>query len=179
MKRIIALFLFTFFCFGLVACDLTSKNNTTEPTKENTVVEPGDKTNENSGYDFETVFNKVKALIPSEGVKDNINLPSAVGSVAFVWSSSDETVCTKNGVVTRGLEDKEVTLTALMIYGKEQATMSFTVTVLKTEETLNTISEVLNADMNSVPLPSFSVCGDVIALGGSSFLIKDETDRKS
>ena len=187
MKKVFLSLLFVLLGLGLVGCNFNvtpvdEKPKETEvketeggKTEPQPTVDPTKTETQPAGYDFETVFNKVVNLVSKDGVKDNINLPAAVGSVAFIWSSSDETICSKTGVITRGLEDREVTLTALMIYGTEQATMSFTIRVLKTEETIDKISDVLNADLSQGTLPSFTVNGTVIGVSGGSFLIQDET----
>ena len=170
MKKLSFLFLLVLMCFGLVGCVVAENPKTKEDEPKETNPTEGDE------YDFATPFNKVVNLIAKEGVTENITLPASVGEVVFVWSSSDETVCTSRGVITRGLEDKEVTLTALMmVNGGKQATMSFTIKVLKTDAKIDKISDVLNADLTQSVLPSFSVLGTVIGVSSSSFLIQDET----
>lgn len=69
-------------------------------------------------------------------IKGNITLLDNVGDACITWSSSDEAfVCShdkgvmKKGVVTRGADDKKVTLTANIVLGDEKAEVSFDVIV--------------------------------------------------
>lgn len=72
----------------------------------------------------------------SDNIKGNITLLDNVGDACITWSSSDEAfVCShdkgvmKKGVVTRGADDKKVTLTANIVLGDEKAEVSFDVIV--------------------------------------------------
>ncbi len=75
--------------------------------------------------------------IPSEVVGD-IELPDKIGAVEIVWQSSDESIVTTDGGVTRGEEDKIVTLMALV---DGEVIGEFEVTVLK--KPLMVIKEVI------------------------------------
>ncbi len=65
-------------------------------------------------------------------VTGSLTLPT-VGTKgsAITWATSDASVITKDGVVTRGDADKTATLTATIKYGDVTDTKVFTVTVLK------------------------------------------------
>lgn len=152
-KKILRLFVVVALFFTLVACTTN---------------------NENKSYDFTVPFNQVKERVGDlNAVTDNIILPSTVnGEVLFVWTSSDETVVTSSGKVTRGLDDKEATLTAVMKYKDQTATMSFTIKVLKTEATFAKIKEALEAPTGT----KHDVQGTVLAVCGSGFYISDGED---
>ncbi|MBQ9851764.1 MAG: S-layer homology domain-containing protein [Ruminiclostridium sp.] len=70
------------------------------------------------------------ALTLPKSVTDNIELPSvgASGKTSITWATSDAAVITADGKVTRGSENKTVTLTATLKYGST-ATKEITVTV--------------------------------------------------
>ena len=164
-KKLLKLFLAMALVFALFACTTTNPSGDKE----------GDgKTDE--PYDFSVPFETVKNKIPDlNNVTEKINLPKTVGEVLFVWSSSDESVVSKDGKVTRGLEDKEVTLTAVMKYNGQTATLSFTVKVPKLDE------EAIKGDPIATALEGkvgdrYTVRGTVVAVGGSGFYLFDGTD---
>ena len=64
----------------------------------------------------------------------DIILPGSIlgfDGLTITWESSNEKACTKQGVITRDLEDVEVTLTATVKYKGETRTASFKVTVAR------------------------------------------------
>ncbi|MBE5938378.1 MAG: hypothetical protein E7265_10165 [Lachnospiraceae bacterium] len=69
-----------------------------------------------------------------ENVKEDISLPKNVGGATVQWQSGNESVITSEGVVTRGLEDAEVTLTANITYRGKTANKQFNVTVAKVSD---------------------------------------------
>lgn len=73
------------------------------------------------------------ALTIPTTVSQDLQLPAAGASeyTKITWESSDSTVITSDGKVTRGEEDKEVTLTATLTVGTVTDTKTFTVTVPK------------------------------------------------
>jgi len=90
-----------------------------------TIKSAGDSTMVQTDYDA--------LSIRTEGITSNIELPST-GSAGskITWSSSNEAVISKDGVVTRpesGSADAKVTLTATITYGEESKTKEFIVTV--------------------------------------------------
>ncbi len=90
-----------------------------------TIKSAGDSTMVQTDYDA--------LSIRTQGVTSNLDLPSkgSAGS-AITWSSSNETVISKDGVVTRpesGQADAKVTLTATITYGEASKTKEFVVTV--------------------------------------------------
>lgn len=62
----------------------------------------------------------------SSAITKNLTLPTTWDGAAITWESSDETVISDNGVVTRGASDKTVTLTA-KADGAAVKTLTFTV----------------------------------------------------
>lgn len=69
-------------------------------------------------------------LIPRE-TKENITLSkSGVHETTISWSSGNEDVITSEGIITRGEEDKEATLTATITKGEVLITKEFQVTVI-------------------------------------------------
>ena len=64
----------------------------------------------------------------------DIILPGSIlgfDGLTITWESSNEKACTKQGVITRDLDDVEVTLTATVKYKGETRTASFKVTVAR------------------------------------------------
>ena len=64
----------------------------------------------------------------------DITLPETIpgfDGLTITWESSNEKACTKQGVITRDLDDVEVTLTATVKYKGETRTASFKVTVAR------------------------------------------------
>ena len=64
----------------------------------------------------------------------DITLPETIqgfDGLTITWESSNEKACTKQGVITRDLEDVEVTLTPTVKYKGETRTTSFKVTVAR------------------------------------------------
>lgn len=71
--------------------------------------------------------------LPAEAIGD-ITLPAKLGAKSLTWESSDESVITSAGKVTRQDEDKKVTLRA---YAGEELVAEFEITVLKKAEEVN------------------------------------------
>jgi len=64
----------------------------------------------------------------------DIILPGSIlgfDGLTITWESSNEKACTKQGIITRDLEDVEVTLTATVTYNGETKTVTFKVTVAR------------------------------------------------
>ncbi|MCK9170683.1 MAG: hypothetical protein M0P01_09735 [Treponema sp.] len=64
-------------------------------------------------------------------VTDNLTLPSTVNGLTVTWGSSNETVITAAGTVTRQDSNTEVTLTATITKNAASVQKTFTLTVLK------------------------------------------------
>ena len=64
-----------------------------------------------------------------DDVRGNLTLPGAPEGIDIAWASSDTTVITTDGVVTRPATDTTVTLTATLSQGEVTATREFTATV--------------------------------------------------
>lgn len=64
-----------------------------------------------------------------DDVRGNLTLPGAPEGIDIAWASSDTTVITTDGVVTRPATDTTVTLTATLSQGEATATREFTATV--------------------------------------------------
>ena len=73
------------------------------------------------------------ATVPSQSITD-IMLPTTIGNAEVRWVSSDESVITSDGRVTRGSEDKTVTLS---LYMGDELLATYEVTVLKNVERTN------------------------------------------
>lgn len=66
----------------------------------------------------------------SEPLEDNAELSAAgLHNASIEWTSSDEDIITNRGRITRGLEDKQATLTAIITRGEVTRTETFTVTI--------------------------------------------------
>jgi hypothetical protein len=63
-------------------------------------------------------------------VTRNLNLPTAIGDVTIVWSSSNPSVISSDGVVNRQFNDVNVVLTATATLGEVSATRTFALTVI-------------------------------------------------
>ena len=92
----------------------------------------------------------------TSAVKGNLTLPT-VGAkgTTITWATSDASVITNTGVVTRGDADKTVTLTATIKYNNVTATKTFTVTVPKKVVVEGTVdfSAAENVAYNKVVTP--------------------------
>src|SRR5690554_681148 len=72
-------------------------------------------------------------LLQNESIQKvvgDVKLPTADGKVVITWASSDPTIISVQGKVTRPAEDKTVKLTATLTLGKESDTKEFTLLVL-------------------------------------------------
>ena len=78
---------------------------------------------------FEEIFSLIN--LP-ETATSNLVLPNELMGAFLSWESSNKTVITNEGLVTRELEDVLVTLTVTATKGSEEASKIFTVKVLKT-----------------------------------------------
>lgn len=66
-----------------------------------------------------------------EETKENLNLPKeGVNNTKISWTSSDTSIITKEGVVTRGDKDKKITLTATISKGNVTINKEFEIIVL-------------------------------------------------
>ncbi|MFU8785802.1 MAG: immunoglobulin-like domain-containing protein [Candidatus Izemoplasmataceae bacterium] len=84
---------------------------------------------------------------------DNITLPTTgLYDSTITWSSSNETVISNTGVVTRQETEQTVTLTATVTVGVEVSTREFVVTVLDEEyvPTGMTVSQALEAEVGTI-----------------------------
>lgn len=68
--------------------------------------------------------------ITDKDIKLIDTVPNFDGSTV-TWASSNEKACTKQGVITRDLDDVEVTLTATVTYNGETKTVTFKVTIAR------------------------------------------------
>ena len=66
-------------------------------------------------------------------VTSNLTLPTEYETVKITWSSSDETVVSKTGAVTRGDANKNAVLTATLSIGGLSKTKTFDLTVVKAD----------------------------------------------
>ncbi len=73
------------------------------------------------------------ALTLPESITENLSLPAVgnSGKSSIVWSTSDASVISADGVVTRSGEDKWATLTATLTYGDYTDKKEFTISVPK------------------------------------------------
>lgn len=67
-------------------------------------------------------------MMPS-GAYQDITLPTTIKGAAVTWSSSNTSVLSNTGVVTKGNADTEVTLTATIKVGSGQVTRTYKITV--------------------------------------------------
>lgn len=66
----------------------------------------------------------------SAPLEDNAELSAAgLHNASVEWTSSDEDIITNKGRITRGLEDKQTTITAVITRGEAARTETFTVTI--------------------------------------------------
>lgn len=70
----------------------------------------------------------------ADAVTQNVTLPTTDGDVIISWKSSNLEVIDNNGVVYRGAEDKDVTLTATLTLGEDSKDKEFNLKVLKEEK---------------------------------------------
>ena len=96
-----------------------------------------------------------------ETTTDNLTLP-AEGSygTTISWVSSNEEVISNAGVVVRGEEDVEVTLTATFTLGIESEEIEYTVKVLADEQTTENPEEGGNSESTIEILATFSLGAD-------------------
>jgi hypothetical protein len=69
----------------------------------------------------------------ADNVTRNLNLPTTVGDVTITWSSSNPTVVSNAGVVTRQFTDVTVTLTATAVLNDVTETADFEVKVIRVD----------------------------------------------
>lgn len=82
---------------------------------------------------LKAIENSISSITSLKSVKRNVTLPTSgpYGST-IKWSSSNPSVLSENGVVTRSTEDIEVTLSyTITLDGKAEATKSFKILVAK------------------------------------------------
>lgn len=88
--------------------------------------------------DAEAVAADAEAITLPSTVRDNLTLPKEGSNGTVIeWSSSNESVISNTGIVTRGAEDISVTLTATIKKGNEVKSKLFTITVKKLQEQQN------------------------------------------
>ena len=92
----------------------------------------------------ETSVRKVPNMLGGDLCVDNLELAAAgfSGETAITWTSSDSETISSTGVVTRGAEEKKVTLTANIAKGAASAQKAFTFTV-----------PAKNIAINGIPVP--------------------------
>ncbi len=78
--------------------------------------------------DGEDVEKAVAAMTVPTEVYGNLYMPTEVNGVSIEWTSSDETVISKDGIVTRG--DAEVSVTLSAVFSKGASTQSVTYNVV-------------------------------------------------
>lgn len=96
------------------------------------------------GTDYKPILNEVLDSLTVENknnIKDDIELPSLIDEVVITWSSSNTSVISDAGEVTRPTEeDVEVTLTATLKIGKLKETKVIIVTVIGIESEVFTVT---------------------------------------
>ncbi|MCA0970955.1 endonuclease/exonuclease/phosphatase family protein [Halobacillus litoralis] len=107
-------------------------------------------------------------------VTRNLKLPEeGTDGVKISWKSSNSKVIDKDGTVTRpsaDAEDETVTLTATLKKGKERATKTFDVTVVKEVGQLSIAeARVLENDADVI------ISGTITAVDGKNLYVQDET----
>jgi len=100
-------------------------------TKEfDVIVTAAENTSQTNEEKIEAAKNEL--AIPAETDRD-LDLPAVLNGVAISWASSDESVISSAGRVTRGLYDAAVILTATLALGSASDTKEFDVTVTAAE----------------------------------------------
>lgn len=85
-------------------------------------------------------------------VTKNLNLPTQLASARIEWMSSDESIVSTEGVVTRPLSnDQLITLTATLTVGQASATKTFGVNVVAQNESAQTLT--IEVDSKTVDIP--------------------------
>lgn len=106
-----------------------------------------------------------EALSIASSATENLSLPvvGTSGKTAISWVSSDSSVISNSGLVTRGAEEKSVTLTATLSYGESSDTKEFTVTVpaLSDTELLEIAVAVLETE-DSITLSQWNAAGTAL-----------------
>ncbi len=87
-----------------------------------------------AGAEEDPFAKALAAIRPAGEIYGNINMPSEYGDVKIEWTSSDESIIAKTGEVTRGDENKSVTLGAVLTAGDESIEQKYDVTVIKKAE---------------------------------------------
>jgi len=108
----------------------------------------------------------------------NLTLPT-IGEYGSTisWSSSDESVISRTGVIYPGTTDKTATLTATITKGSASATKTFVVTVKDTDSAANIL---LQAAADKLAIPNADAIYGNITLpqsGGNGITISWSTDR--
>lgn len=94
-----------------------------------------------------------------DSVTSKLTLPSESGDVSIEWTSSDATVVSATGLVTRKDVDTKVTLTATLTLNKETDTKAFEVNVIKVAVKGNEL--ITEHYKNTLGSPSFKVTEDL------------------
>ncbi|KXX71523.1 hypothetical protein AVL50_04430 [Flammeovirga sp. SJP92] len=80
----------------------------------------------------------------SSTVTSDVTLPTTTEfGGTITWTSSNDAVVSSNGVVVRGAEDQNITLTATLSLLGEEGTKTFDLTVIKEEDTGKPVEELL------------------------------------
>lgn len=118
-----------------------------------------------------TVASDKEALTLPEEVTEDLALPAVgtSGKTSISWVSSDSSVISDSGLVTRGAEEKLVTLTATLTYGDSSDAKEFTVTVpaLSDTELLAAAASALTA---AAPITANQYNADYTAVGDTNIV---------
>ena len=132
MKKIFKLIICFALCFTLFGC--------ANDDKEQIVIQE--------------VYDSLLLNVDLDNVTSNLSFYSNIKGVSIVWSSSDTSIISNTGTVTRGSENQTVTVTATLRYEELVMAKDFTITVLKQEVIDNTLENVKNNLLSNVSLTS-------------------------
>lgn len=90
----------------------------------------------------------LKNNISKDEVTTNLNLVKKINNVAISWESDNTDVISNKGIVNQKEQDITVTLTATLKYKNKSATKQFTLTVLKSNNTLSYHFDFNNLERN-------------------------------
>ena len=88
----------------------------------------------NEGNLIDEVADKLLVDVDKGNVTENLILPTKLDGVSITWKSSNESVISTDGVVTRKDSDYAVTLTATLKYGEEEKVVEIIIKVLGKED---------------------------------------------
>ncbi|AIO18892.1 Extracellular ribonuclease precursor [Candidatus Izimaplasma bacterium HR1] len=78
-------------------------------------------------------IDKVKSELVLDDEIENITLPTTIDGVEITWESDVENTLTSNYTIIQRAEDRDITLTAYLIFEGRMLIKTFEVTVIKTE----------------------------------------------